>query len=451
MSIPRPKIDNRSYEDIVNQTAWLVEDYSVEVEPTVENLINRTLNENIKNGEETIFRGTVINQEQAQKISQIHRDRVQVKGWQAPGVRDVNPKNENEKIINFNLNEDIAYLVTPEIDKLENRTLNEDIYDNGQKIASIGTRIDASLAQKISNIKKSKTAPEKTKLLARRGTLIDAALAEVIREIEDLTRVKIREKDSKSVDAGWALIRIFGRMAALVSDRLNQVPDKNFLAFLDLIGTQLLPPQPAKVPLTFSLAQGSPVDALVPAHTQVAAPPAEGQEEVVFETDRELVVTTAQLQAVFVREPEKDKYSDRTSQAMGKKDAAFDAFAGEQPIEHCLYLACDELFALPGNKTVTLKFDFTEETDLAKLPITWSYWDGSWRSLSPFLVQLAGKEVTINNPPVPTRLTINGIEAGWLRASLEQSFLDENAKEEATQLKVKDVRGFIEANKLLRS
>jgi len=47
-------------------------------------------------------------------------------------------------------------------------------------------------------------------------------------------------------DAGRALIRIFGRMVKLVSDRLNQVPEKNFLAFLDLIGGKLKPPEPAR-------------------------------------------------------------------------------------------------------------------------------------------------------------------------------------------------------------
>ncbi|WP_448573740.1 hypothetical protein [Trichothermofontia sp.] len=43
-------------------------------------------------------------------------------------------------------------------------------------------------------------------------------------------------------DAGRAMLRIFGRMASQVRDRLNRVPDKNFLAFLNLIGTDLLPP-----------------------------------------------------------------------------------------------------------------------------------------------------------------------------------------------------------------
>jgi hypothetical protein len=55
----------------------------------------------------------------------------------------------------------------------------------------------------------------------------------------------------EQMDVGRALIRIFGRLVTKVSDRLNQVPEKNFLAFLDLIGGQLQPPQAAKVPLTF--------------------------------------------------------------------------------------------------------------------------------------------------------------------------------------------------------
>ncbi len=232
-----------------------------------------------------------------------------------------------------------------------------------------------------------------------------------------------RPKSEGKPDAGGALIRIFGRMATLVSDRLNQVPEKNFLAFLDLIGTQLLPPQPAKVPLTFQLAEGSPVDAVVPAHTQVAAPPAEGEEdEIVFETDRELVVTTAQLQAVFVREPGEDKYSDRTLAATGTEDAAFLAFEGEKAIEHCLYLACDELFTLPGNKTVTLTINSPQASELKNLPISWSYWDGlAWKQLTLESSSLPTKnqwQVQFDLP-VLTKYTIDGFEAGWLRARLE--------------------------------
>ncbi|MEG4166553.1 MULTISPECIES: putative baseplate assembly protein [unclassified Microcoleus] len=471
MSIQPPKIDSRSYEDIVAQTEALVEDFTIsEVLPQdfKKLLLGRTLAEEVKDRNRLIaFSGQLIDKDLADEISKIQDlKRVKVKGWQPPGSSEIDPKEKS---------------------RLAGLILNQDVKDgDAEIIATRGTVIDTVLAEKLSKIEglsrvKVKMQPpgsievepnalvgrtldqdvkDNNDTIATRGTVVDATLAERISQISSLKVVKVKVE----TDAGRGLIRIFGRMAALVSDRLNQAPDKNFLAFLDLIGTQLLPPQPAKVPLTFSLVEMSPVDALVPAHTQVAAPPADEQEEeVVFETDRELVVTTAQLKAVFVREPEKDKYSDRTSQATGKsdrtsqatgkKDAAFEAFTAEQPIEHCLYLACDELFTLPGNKTITLKFEFTEATDLANLPKTWSwsYWDGSWRSLSPFLDQKAGNsEVIINNPPVPTQLTINGIETVWLRASLEQTFLDENVKQGIKELKVKDVRDFIAANNTIR-
>ncbi|MGH9896976.1 MAG: baseplate J/gp47 family protein, partial [bacterium] len=114
-----------------------------------------------------------------------------------------------------------------------------------------------------------------------------------------------RPSPTGKLDPGGTLIRIFGRFAELIIQRLNRVPEKNFLAFLNLIGTELLPAQPARTLLTFKLAENSPVDAVVPAGTQVAAPPLEGEEdEVIFETTRDLVVTRTQLQAVLVRDTE---------------------------------------------------------------------------------------------------------------------------------------------------
>ncbi|MFB2971839.1 putative baseplate assembly protein [Aerosakkonema sp. BLCC-F183] len=457
MSIKRPKIDNRTYEDIVKQTVKLAQRFTTDtctalVERTSENLQDRILAEDIieikiifsnnfphlhplihkklhqalliilskyiefnfkDNEAEGIIgigkgiiaidsKGNIIiakveiiaeadnlvSQELAERISAKHVANL-VK------VRKGEPPQERESIV-------------PIPGLLIKHTLDENIIDiDGQIIAKAGESVNQELAQKIAKLK--------TQL------------------------VKVKGWQARQ-DAGMALIRIFGRMAALVSDRLNQVPDKNFLAFLDLIGTQLSPPQPAKVPLTFSLVEGSPEDALVPvpAHTQVAVSPVEGQEEeVVFETDRELVVTTAQLKEVFVWEPEKDKYSDRTKEATGKEDAAFFAFKAEEPIEHSLYLACDPLFSLPEPKTVTLTIQSPEADKLSKLLITWSYWDGAiWRSLSPTLTHNNDSlKVKIDNLSTPIQQQqINGVEAAWLRAN--PLILTEDADKGAKELKV---------------
>src|SRR5215471_10548919 len=68
------------------------------------------------------------------------------------------------------------------------------------------------------------------------------------------------QPSNSDTDAGAALIRIFGRLVEQVIERLNQAPEKNFLAFLDLIGVQIFPPTPARAPLTFQLAASSPAD-----------------------------------------------------------------------------------------------------------------------------------------------------------------------------------------------
>ena len=73
-------------------------------------------------------------------------------------------------------------------------------------------------------------------------------------------------------DLGLALIELFAGMAEQVADHLNRVPDRDRLAFLDLIGIRPLPAQSARVPLTFTLADGQ-TTAFVPAATVVATPP----------------------------------------------------------------------------------------------------------------------------------------------------------------------------------
>jgi hypothetical protein len=184
------------------------------------------------------------------------------------------------------------------------------------------------------------------------------------------------------LDAGGALIRVFGRFAELVVERINRAPDKSYLAFLNLIGTSPLLPQPARVPLTFQLAANSPVDAAVPPGAQAAAPPLDGEaDEVVFETERGLVVTRAQLQAVYSSDTETDTYSDRTAQATGLAEGRFAVFSGEAPTPHQLYLGCDPLLTQPGLKDVTLTLWSPDGWQWANWPITWAYWDGAgWQA-----------------------------------------------------------------------
>ena len=158
-------------------------------------------------------------------------------------------------------------------------------------------------------------------------------------------------------DPGWALVNVFAGFAELVIERLNRVPDKKFLAFLDLLGMELEPPQPARVPLTFYLAEGSMTEPMVPAGTQVTAPPPAGQKDpIAYETESGLIVTRSQLVAVYTLQPNEDHYAHRKSVLTGGDDSSFDVFAGVTPIPHAMYLGSLKQFSGPGVKDVTLEF-----------------------------------------------------------------------------------------------
>jgi hypothetical protein len=224
---------------------------------------------------------------------------------------------------------------------------------------------------------------------------------------------------------GAALIAIFSRFAEIIIQRLNQVPDKNFLAFLDLLGEARLPPQPAQVPLTFSLASGSAVDAVVPAGTQVAAPPAEGETApVIFETERELVVTAAQWVSLFTREPEQDRYADYSALLTSADAPAMTVFQGDRPIEHSLYLGHETLLGYPQLQELRLAFTLASEfpdPDLRSLQ--WEIWDGAQGiPLTPTQDTTASLtkngEVVFNGLKQFPEQTVNALPSRWLRCRL---------------------------------
>jgi hypothetical protein len=229
------------------------------------------------------------------------------------------------------------------------------------------------------------------------------------------------------LDAGGALIRVFGRFAGIVVDRLNRSLGKHELAFLDLVGVPPSPPLAARAPLTFRLAQGSPVEAVVPAGTQVVAAPLEGEKDpVVFETEHPLVVTRSSLAAAFVADPEADLSSDRSAEALGQEDGAWEPFEGDRVVTRDLYVACDARLAQPLVKDVVVEsLAGSDGRDLLRLPKTWSGWDGTaWtplaatETLGPAPPGDDGWQVVLHGLPPLQPTTVDGREAAWLRAQL---------------------------------
>src|SRR5262245_32679221 len=192
------------------------------------------------------------------------------------------------------------------------------------------------------------------------------AAGDMARQTQDLIKdyapawEELDPATGQATGVSGALIGVFARFAEIIIQRLNEAPQKNFLAFLDLLGAARLPPQPARAPLTFSLAAASAADGRVPAGTQAAAPPAEHEKEpLICQTEAELTGTAGQLVALFVRDPEQDKHADLSSIITATASGEL-AFRGNRPIEHILYLGHSRLLGFP--QIVSLRLRFTLES-----------------------------------------------------------------------------------------
>ncbi len=166
--------------------------------------------------------------------------------------------------------------------------------------------------------------------------------------------------------------QIFGRLTEVVLFRLNRVPDKNFLAFLRMLGMDLAAPRAARAPLHFRLARSA-TGGLVPAGTQVAV---EGTEnKVIFETSEDLSLVLPQITRAVSIEGAKDRYTDHTGLFDAEHPATASLFEGSTLVPHRLYLGHPSLFAYDGTATVQLEIEL-------KYPLLYSAndWAVKWYS-----------------------------------------------------------------------
>jgi hypothetical protein len=194
------------------------------------------------------------------------------------------------------------------------------------------------------------------------AVLVNQARLLLRRHVPDL---QTRDEAGQLSDA---LISIFSRYGELLIARLNRAPEKYLFAFLDLIGISLSAPQAARVPLTFYLAPGTLNFAIVPAGTQVAAELAKGeQKQVIYETERELIVAPVRLQSLFLKDGGRDRYIQWDS-ALGPstpptaQNSPLPAAVRElKPIPHILYIGLKPSRPWPAINQLRLRFRLDEK------------------------------------------------------------------------------------------
>ena len=236
-------------------------------------------------------------------------------------------------------------------------------------------------------------------------------------------------------EAEDALLWVAARYLEAILQRLNQAPEKNRLAFLDLLGVRLTPAQAARAPIVFQVAEDAPPLTRAPAGTQLSAePPPESTTRVVFETETGVGFTRGRLQQVVSLWAGRDQYADHSAAlAAGEPFQPF--FKRElQDTPHHIYIAHNPLLAIAGEAEVSLTFELTQ-TSSEHLRIAWEYWDGEvWRGFksagagcedaggevldSTQGLTQSGRFLLQSDCAEAKTTTVNGVENFWIRGRL---------------------------------
>ncbi|MGW1124698.1 putative baseplate assembly protein [Streptomyces sp. NPDC002526] len=226
--------------------------------------------------------------------------------------------------------------------------------------------------------------------------------------------------DHNVSDPGVTLIEAFATMVDQLVYRVNRVPEKSYLTFLDLIGVRLHPPTAARTDVTFRLSAPRPDPVVVRAGTEVATVRTETEEAVVFTTSSELTVVPCSF-AHLATWPAAEEVTDRTEQlAIGRDVACFGATPAPGD---CLYVGLSA--AVPAG-VVVLRLDCRVEgvgVDPLHPPLVWEAWDGTtWEACEVEKDDTGGfnrsGELILHLPRTHTPAAVVRRTGGWLRCRL---------------------------------
>lgn len=288
---------------------------------------------------------------------------------------------------------------------------------------------------------------------AKSPTLDNRALNDILEQLQGLACDNVPEwHPPEEGDAGTMLQRIFARLLEIALERLNNVPEKNLLAFLDVMGVSLLPPSTAKVPLNFSLTPGNPAMS-VPMGTQASTQTSGEQPAVIFETEDDLTVIPAQLTMGFAMDPAWDRCADQTSLLGGENAIDFTPFVGTKRISHVLYIGDDAL--LNFSRGTTVEFKKIEEGTFSQneweclKTLSWKYRSkDAEKTTVPTVGEILKFTISdpINQETVHEVGLAKSIQSRWLRGELTTPFPDAQA---AQDLRLKNLILKVSAGGLL--
>ena len=223
--------------------------------------------------------------------------------------------------------------------------------------------------------------------------------------------------DHNVSDPGVTLIETFAFMTDELLYRLNRVPDRLYITFLDLLGVTLHPPTPAHVDVTAWLSAPPEEDIVLPADSEVATLRTSQDGAVVFATTVDLVMPPRTLRHVMTKSASGEPQGRDDDLSLSTEFACF----SEQPgYDDVLLLGLDD--SAPSC-AIGLRFECHVQgvgVDPLMPPLVWEAWDGSdWVGCEVDSDGTGGLnragDVVIHVPRSHRASVIGNQRAGWLR------------------------------------
>lgn len=277
--------------------------------------------------------------------------------------------------------------------------------------------------------------------------LDDRRFQDLVDDAKRLVQLRCPEWTDHNVsDPGVTLIETFAFMTDQLLYRLNQVPDRVYLKFLDLIGLRMLPPTPARVPVTFWLSAPATTELTIPVGTRVGTPRTDASESTVFATGNDLSIVPCSLQRIRSTAPAGDAavHAD-DAHTVDSTDVlalggSFAAFSDPPRLDDSLLLGLSD--PVPG---CAVRLDFRGQVEGVGVnpqqpPLVWEAWTGGdgagdvtdgWTECEITDDKTGGLNrpgsITLHVPHEHQASVIGGERAGWLRARIIEPGDDQTA------------------------
>lgn len=268
-------------------------------------------------------------------------------------------------------------------------------------------------------------------------TLDDRTFQDLVDEAKKKITLYCPEWTDHNVsDPGVTLIELFAWLVETVLYRLNQVPDKHYVKFMELLGIHLQEPRASKVPITFWLSAPQPEAIEIPGGVEASTARIEGSEPVVFTTDEPLTVQVPALTQILTRQG--GRYATVNLRRLKKE---FRPFSDVPQVDDALYVGFENAL---DNHILGLELDCVRAKGKGIMPehppLHYQVWcDGGWQDADLEEDGTGGMnwsgQVKLHLPDGMATRTIGKTTAHWVRIRVVEAADDQPPYEASPELR----------------